>query len=845
MDKQFEDILHHREENRLMPFMWIRDGEHDRLVEHIDMIQSMGHKALCVESRPHRDFCGDTWWQDMGLILRECQKRSMQVWLLDDKAFPTGYANGAIEEKYPHLRSTTLVERSVDVAGDVTDAYLQIMYNDPSDVLVGIYAYSRDDCSNRICGKPICLNECVHGDRVYLNLPAGVWRICYFLKTQQYSLKENYINMLEEASCDVLLQEVYESHYQHFSQYFGNTFQGFFSDEPGFCNAYGEWSLVKGNIYDRRIGDAGLALPYSDELLQKMAQQMGEDPTPLLYGLWYDLEGASQRIRHCYMDCATRLYARNFSGKLGAWCRDHGVQYIGHVIEDNGCHARLGHGAGHYFRAIRGQSMGGMDIVLHQVLPGFADHSHNIPCGKFANTEFFHYGLAKLASSISHIYPHMDGNAMCEIFGAYGWGESVPLMKWLCDFLFVRGINCFVPHAFSLKDEDPDSPPHFNIAGYPQKAGYTMLTGYMNRMAHMLRGGSHVCDAAILYHGELEWWNYDCMGCETPAKQLYDHLMDYDFVDMDSLENAHVENGKLRLNRELYPCLIIPAAGSYPPALTQTLNRLAAAGLDVLCIDGCPKGVCGRTVSLCDLVRYMKDHGYAHICASADNPMVRFYHLDRGENQVYMFFNEAVDRCATIQMDAQGCVSVLDLLNQKYRTVYACNDVVTLCLEPYESAVVVSGAMPVFTELQQLPDRAEVLQTPWNISLFDTVEQCVVRKYTDVDTLFNLNGYEHCPSFCGEATYETEFLAEDISGAAYLKVFAEGQTVAVSINGEKPELQICKPFIFDLGQGIRKGSNHLRITLCNTMANRITERHTAYLPVYAGGLTIPPILYTK
>ena len=101
MDKQFEDILHHREENRLMPFMWIRDGEHDRLVEHIDMIQAMGQMALCVESRPHRDFCGETWWQDMGLILEECQKRGMQVWLLDDKSFPTGYANGAIEEKYP------------------------------------------------------------------------------------------------------------------------------------------------------------------------------------------------------------------------------------------------------------------------------------------------------------------------------------------------------------------------------------------------------------------------------------------------------------------------------------------------------------------------------------------------------------------------------------------------------------------------------------------------------------------------------------------------------------------------------------------------------------------------
>ena len=844
MDKQLEDILHHREGNRLMPFMWIRDGEHDRLVEHIDRIQAMGHSALCVESRPHRDFCGDTWWQDMGLILSECQKRGMQVWLLDDKAFPTGYANGAISQKYPHLRSTTLVERSVDVAGDLTDAYLQIPYSDPKDVLLGVYAYPREDYGNRVCGKAVCLNDHVHGDRVYLQLPAGVWRVCYFLKTQQYALKENYINMLEEASCDVLLQEVYESHYRHFSSYFGNTFQGFFSDEPGFCNAYGEWSLVKGNIYDRRIGDAGLALPYSDELLQNMAQQLGEDPMPLLYGLWYDLERVSQRIRHCYMDCATRLYARNFSGKLGTWCRARGVQYIGHVIEDNGCHARLGHGAGHYFRAIRGQSMGGVDIVLHQVVPGFADHSHNIPCGKFANTEFFHYGLAKLASSISHIYPHMDGNAMCEIFGAYGWGESIPLMKWLCDFLFVRGINCFVPHAFSLKDKDPDSPPHFNIAGYPQKAGYTVLAGYMNRMAHMLCGGSHVCDAAILYHGELEWWNYDCMGCETPAKQLYDHLMDYDFVDLDSLKTARVEAGKLLLHKEQYPCLIIPAAKAYPPDLSLTINRLAAEGLDILCIDGCPDGVCGRKVPLNALARDMKDHGYAHIRASADSPMVRFYHLDRGEEQLYMFFNEAVDHIATISIEADN-VSVLDMLNQKYRTAFGEKGIITLVLEPYQSVLVCQGQEVLFPKMESLPIHKEIIQTSWSISLFDTVEQRVVREYKDVTTLFNLNGYQHCPSFCGEATYETEFVLEEPSAGAYLQIFAEGQTVAVSINGSEPEMQICKPFVFNIGQGIRKGCNHLRITLCNTMANRISERHTAYLPVYAGGMIKQPILYTK
>ena len=29
-------------------------------------------------------------WEDMDLILRECERRQMKVWLLDDKHFPTG-----------------------------------------------------------------------------------------------------------------------------------------------------------------------------------------------------------------------------------------------------------------------------------------------------------------------------------------------------------------------------------------------------------------------------------------------------------------------------------------------------------------------------------------------------------------------------------------------------------------------------------------------------------------------------------------------------------------------------------------------------------------------------------
>ena len=63
--------------------------------------------------------------------------------------------------------------------------------------------------------------------------------------------------------------------------------------------------------------------------------------------------------------------------------------------------------------------------------------------------EFYHYMLGSLAASAAAIEPDKHGNSMCEIFGNYGWAEGVQLEKYLADHFMVRGINHFVPHAFS------------------------------------------------------------------------------------------------------------------------------------------------------------------------------------------------------------------------------------------------------------------------------------------------------------------------------------------------------------------------------------------------------------
>jgi len=121
MDRRLYDILNGREENYLFPFYWQRGDHTEKIPEQIQRIYDSGCRAFCVESRPHPDFVGESWWRDMDIILAEAEKRGMKVWLLDDDKFPTGHAAGMIAKKHPELRQWELIERHVDVVGPASD----------------------------------------------------------------------------------------------------------------------------------------------------------------------------------------------------------------------------------------------------------------------------------------------------------------------------------------------------------------------------------------------------------------------------------------------------------------------------------------------------------------------------------------------------------------------------------------------------------------------------------------------------------------------------------------------------------------------------------------------------
>lgn len=632
MCESLEKVMKGENGNYIFPFLWMKGESQQVIEEELKQIYDCGIRAICIESRPHPDFLGEGWWRDMDFIMAWTRKKGMRVWLLDDAHFPTGYANHLIPEKYPERRKVYINYNVMDVWGAKTKVLMPIDcmmqpkttwmdLGKPSDSverannkLLAITAYLLVEDGKIDLDSGLDLKPFYADGKVEYQFPEGNWRIYVIYETRTDGGNPDYINIIDEASVEVLIEAVYEPHYQRYRNDFGDTFAGFFSDEPGFGN------VLDFNM-DDIIGKKQMPLPWNQDVPRMLKECLGGLWTGQLAALWAETTKPERtaQIRLAYMDTVTTLYAKNFCGQLGRWCEERHAEYVGHVIEDNGEHARLGCGAGHYFRAMSGQHMSGIDSIGQQIMPGGAQLQHMSVTP--VSGKFNHYVLAKLGSSSAHLDPKKGGRALCEACGAYGWKFGVRDMKWLIDHLLVQGINQFVPHAFSMAEyPDNDCSPHFYARGNnPQYRHFAELMKYTNRMCELLNNGCHGARTAVLYQAEAEWMG-EYLDMADVAQILTNHQIDFDFVPVDVLADlksykGSVENGYMRINSQEYRLLLIPYGEYIPMALDQFMTEHPE--FDIQFVGGYPKYV----VSPCkwrENNRFVKKGGLLQISELAD-----------------------------------------------------------------------------------------------------------------------------------------------------------------------------------------------------------------------------------
>lgn len=838
--KRLNECLNDNYGSYINPFFWQHGESHEEITEQIDAIRKSGAKEFCVESRVYEDFCGENWWIDFKFMLDEAKKRDMRVWLLDDKRFPTGFANGSVAEK-SSLKKKHIRLEYIDVAGPKADNALLIKCIGENEKLISVTAYRRTQIEESVCGEGIDLTENIFDDLIFWDIPKGVWRIYFVIETRLVPERfKNHIDILNTESCNMQLKAVYETHYEHFKDYFGNTFAGFFSDEPSFGNDAGDYYSI--------LGKNGMLLPWSDDIPCLLAEKMnaGERRVKnLLPLLWAVHSESMYHIRYAYMDVITIKYKENFSDMLGNWCREHGVMYIGHVIEDMNTHMRMGHGPGHFFRALSGQDMSGCDIVLNQIIPGIKEcvHAANV-YGYIADPEFFTYTLAKLASSDSHIHKQKYGRAFCEIFGAFGWAEGIPMMKQLADHMLVNGINHFVPHAFNAKYPDGDCPPHFYIDGKtPQFDSFCDLTVYMQRMSHILSGGVHIANVAVLYNAEAEWCGGEYELFQKISKTLTQNQLDFDFIPSDYLKNAEVINDSLHINDEYYKCLIVSYSEVLPKNLMDNLVSLCEKGLEIIFCKNMPKRYAeldkkpnssGFTVIDNDnLPAHIECLGMRDIKLAKPFKYLRYYHIKRDSKDIFMFLNEDIFNgiSAEIKMPCGGQYIKYNAWENSVTYKKTDANILKLNLAPSEATVI------IFEEHNQAcePDIEYIdkeLKTVWKIYTEQNSEYIL---FDETDKLYNLA--KKIPKYCGKIKYECSVDFGKLPDV--IELGNVGEIAKLSINEKQCTDSVAYPYRFDIKGKCKIGENKISVEVISNLAYRERDGFSRFLSLPPIGITGP------
>lgn len=797
------------------------------------------------------------------------QELGMTFWLQDAAPFPTGYASGALEQPENAENGKLFIEeRHVHVTGPYPGAVIRIdnllhsvtgaALRDPGELvkiptrkIIGIVAY-RIDSENRMeDGAAIDLCGYLQDGFLCWDVPEGHWRIYVLFTTYENHGRKKYINLLSRDSVALQIAHVHQPVYEHLREHLGQEWNGFFYDEPEIGNVpeglRENFEITCG--MRQHCANDNISLPWSAEMPQEMESR---DPEWLIHipYLYYDGHGQEGTTRYHYMDAVTSLVCRNYNGQVYAWMKEHGVPYIGHVLEDENSHARLGCGCGHYFRAQYYQDMAGIDLISAQHMPG-CDISTSWYGASNGDGAFYHYMLSKLASSEAHCNPLKNGMSFCEVFAAYGPMMSPKYRKYLLDHLLVNGINHFIfggAETFGLP------------VGYMKQ-----LAAYTDRMCHLLQHTRPVIRTAVLYHADMEWagkteYSY------VPAGELARHQISYDIIPADVFSyperyDAKFEDG-LSVNGHSYDALIIPGCEHIPESVAAFAKRTLQAAYPVLVTDYMPLELCGngRAADMDAVTLVSADHLAEEILKvtspdlviRGDAPWIRTMMRMNGDEPLWVIHNEAP--CSTadlvIETGSSENMCAMDPLTGEVEELGSGE--IFLHLEQFQLKILFheknfvrsgctgdnaapcegSGDRAISARLcvNHVGEGRDILisEDGWQISA--AKEAAGEPERTPFSTLGDMSAPERLGrDFSGKLLYELciNYSEEyERHGACVLDLGQVFECARVCVNGQEAGMRFTAPYRFDITVLLRNGENRISVEV---FPNPVNQRQNAVL----------------
>ncbi|MFH0797134.1 MAG: glycosyl hydrolase [Candidatus Omnitrophota bacterium] len=802
---------------RLVP-MWYLNGEFDE-DETRRQIAEMKKKGIggvmpIPITKNHHCFPGagmnveylsKDYFKQYGVIVDECRKQNMKIWVWDDVFCPSGKAGDKVIKANPALRP--LVLKKFRKGKTPKHKCCRVIHRDSED-----WFYEE---------------------------PGGDYPV----------------DLLRKETTETFLKITYEPYFQHFGNEFGKTIIGFFTDEVRYAGCINGIFRIRNTYYEQP------GIPWRQDFPAFFKKRYGYILLPRLKYLFaYDSGNGpeAQKVREDFADLVTTLFADNYLKPLRVWCRRHGVYLMGHLNNDDFLDANL-RGGGDYLYQLKQFDVPGIDVVTRQIFPDKERRRQNTKSYDFIR---YNSNFPKLASSAAH--QKNSRYALCEIFDAFGFGLTLAEMKWLVNYHIVRGINMFVPASlnYSTKNGAVVSTCSYQGKGNPQWEFYKPFADYAARACYLTSLGRPDIDTAVLYPISTLWREKNKRlndSFESLMVYLQIHGVDFDLFSSMDMENAGMVGNGLRqgkmLYKKIYLCndtklnqnekaffeklagkipvytpkyLDIKGAIKYKPAaLSYDSKRMQIADYGLTMYRG-----------LNNKVDAMVDFGkFRHM---------RFIKRGITGGSLYYFFNESTRETyrGTIKLREMGDIFRIDLENGQIRKMERCgagNAVfkteLRIALNPSEALCVViadkrsklfqAGKIPTGTLVAKKQGKELDFDGDWTISMVSKTTW--TRKegfsYTTPSQQVKTNTLKDWSetfgeTFTGIVKYKNEFTLSNLKDDIQIQFVQINHNAEVMVNGRKIGTLLDKPYKLQINKHyLLPGKNRLEILVGNTLAN--------------------------
>ncbi|HQI27777.1 MAG TPA: glycosyl hydrolase, partial [Sedimentisphaerales bacterium] len=572
-----------------IPFwFWNDDLDEAELLRQMEDFQAHGVHGFLIH--PRAGLPKSIGWLSERMIgfmrfaIERAAERDMKVILYDEGMYPSGSSSGQVVAENPTYRTRGLVCVDLDEAKPETEVQgIRIGTEGRLELAVGqnLVAVVRRKNGHRLAVVDRAARE-----------GRSVIRGLHFLqddpprRADRREVPENQppgADILNPDSVACFIRLVYQRYYDEFGKHFGKTVIAIFTDEPSLLARGAERGMVPGTT----------------GILEHVNAFLGYDFTEHLPALWYEDEPDAAKHRRNYNRALEARLEQTFYHQISEWCKAHGVALCGHPA------------GGDDIGPLRYFQIPGQDIVWRYVEPD-----------KPSALEGEQSTQAKCASSaMIHLGRRRNLNEYC---GAFGHNFTFEEMKWLANWLLVRGCNMLVPHAFYYSIRGPridERPPDVG----PNNTWWSRFKPFAeatSRLCWLNTDSTHVCGVAIL--GLNDWLPW------RSAKVCFQNQRDFNYLEARHLwEDARVDEDGIHLAGMHYRVLIFE---DDPPAQAgPVIDRLAKTGRVIRWDD---------SISSDELVARIDKLVPPDVQAAPRSPSLRVRHVRKGGRDYYLLFNE-------------------------------------------------------------------------------------------------------------------------------------------------------------------------------------------------------------